>query len=228
MSFYDTLQKETAPDRERLLSNPLFAEVMAGRVTRELYIAFLTEAYHHVKHTVPLMMACGGRLTDEHEWLRERITHYIDEEYGHHEWILSDIAAAGGDAEAVRKGRPSPETELMVAYAYDTIQRGNPVGFFGMVHVLEGTSIELATAAAGQIAGALGLPKKALTYLNSHGALDLEHVDFFRDLVNRLDREADRTAVIHSARMFFRLYGDIFHRLHQEYSPCNFKQAASF
>ena len=32
-------------------------------------------------------------------------------------------------------------TELMVAYAYDTIARGNPVGFFGMVHVLEGTSV---------------------------------------------------------------------------------------
>ena len=27
---------------------------------------------------------------------------------------------------------------MMVAYAYDTIARGNPVGFLGMVHVLEG------------------------------------------------------------------------------------------
>ena len=227
MSFYEELLSATAPDRARLLSVPLFTEVMAGRATRELYIAFLTEAYHHVKHTVPLMMACGGRLTDEHEWLRERITHYIDEEYGHHEWILNDIGAAGGDAEVVRHSRPSAETELMVSYAYDTIHRGNPVGFFGMVHVLEGTSIELATAAAGQIAGALQLPKKAFTYLNSHGALDLEHVDFFRDLVNRLDRPADRDAVVHGARMFFRLYGDIFRHLHLEYFSCNSKAAVS-
>ncbi len=227
MSFHEELLHATAPDRARLLSNPLFAEVMAGKATRELYIAFLTQAYHHVRYTVPLMMACGGRLTGEHEWLRELITHYIEEEYGHHEWILSDIAAAGGDVAAARRSQPSAETELMVAYAYDTIQRGNPVGFFGMVHVLEGTSTELATAAAGQIAAALQLPKKAFTYLNSHGALDLEHVDFFRDLVNRLDRVEDRAAVIHGARMFFRLYGDIFRQLHQEYFSCNSKAAVS-
>jgi hypothetical protein len=39
--------------------------------------------------------------------------------------------------------------ELMVAYLYDLIARGNPVGLFGMVNVLEGTSIALATQAAG-------------------------------------------------------------------------------
>ncbi len=36
----------------------------------------------------------------------------------------------------------------MVAYVYDYIARRNPVGFFGMVHVLEGTSTALATTAA--------------------------------------------------------------------------------
>ena len=34
---------------------------------------------------------------------------------------------------AVLDAGPSPATELMVAYAYDTIHRGNPVSFFGMV-----------------------------------------------------------------------------------------------
>ena len=37
---------------------------------------------------------------------------------------------------------PNVATELMVAYAYDTIQRINPMAFFGMVYVLEGTSIQ--------------------------------------------------------------------------------------
>ena len=32
---------------------------------------------------------------------------YVDEEIGHHEWILADIAAAGGDAEAVRAASPT-------------------------------------------------------------------------------------------------------------------------
>lgn len=111
---------------------------------------------------------------------------YIDEEYGHHEWVLDDIVASGGDRESARHSVPAFETEMMVAYAYDLIERGNPVGFFGMVHVLEGTSTALATNASQRLASALGLPKTAFTYLSSHGALDVSHVDFFRDIVNEL------------------------------------------
>jgi hypothetical protein len=37
-------------------------------------------------------------------------------------------------------------------------QRGNPLGFFGMVHVLEGTSVSLALLAADAIQKPLGLP----------------------------------------------------------------------
>ena len=220
MSFYDRLQAETAGERAQLLAQPLFADALAGRVTVPLYVAFLTQAYHHVKHTVPLMMACGARLGDDREWLREKITAYIEEEYGHHEWVLADIAASGGDAEAARRGEPAFETEMMVAYAYDLIARGNPAGFFGMVHVLEGTSTALATQAAQQIAGALQLPQKAFSYLSSHGSLDIEHVDFFRELVERMT-PADQQAVVHAARRFYRLYGDIFARLHKEHSTCN-------
>ena len=85
---------------------------------------------------------------------------YIEEEAGHDEWILADIAACGGDAEAVRRGSPSPATELMVAYAYDTIERGNPIGFLGMVHVLEGTSVALALLAADRIQDNLRPPRQ--------------------------------------------------------------------
>lgn len=220
MTFHQVLERETQQARAGFLSLPLFADAMAGRVSVPLYTAFLTEAYHHVKHTVPLMMACGARLTDDYEWLREKLVHYIEDEVGHQEWILNDIAACGGDAEAVRRGRPAHATEVMVAYAYDTVQRGNPVGFFGMVHVLEGASTALATNAAGQIAQALKLPKKAFSYLNSHGALDIGHVQFFNDLVDGFDKPSDRAAIVHASRSFSRLYGDIFRHLHQEHASC--------
>jgi pyrroloquinoline quinone (PQQ) biosynthesis protein C len=217
MSFHQTLEQATSAERAALLAQPLFADAIAGRVDRPLYCAFLTQAFHHVRHTVPLMMAAGGRLGPDHEWLREKLVHYIEEEYGHHEWVLNDIRAAGGDADAARTSAPSFATEMMVAYAYDTVQRGNPVGFFGMVHVLEGTSTALATQAAHSLARALDLPPRAFSYLSSHGALDVQHVDFFRELVDRLDRPADQAAVIHASRRFYRLYGEIFAQLHREW-----------
>jgi hypothetical protein len=158
-------------------------------------------------------MACGARLPERLEWLRHGVAEYIEEEYGHEQWILADLAAAGFDSAAARDGTPSAETELMVSYAYDTVQRGNPVGFFGMVLVLEGTSAAIATRAAEIIGAKLELPRRACTYLLSHGNLDQQHVGHFDALIDRLDETADRAAVLHAARMFYRLYGDVFRAL---------------
>ncbi len=200
MNCFAELEQATQSERARLLAAPIIAEAFAGRVNRDQYRAFLTQAYHHVRHTVPLLMACGGRLPARLEWLRDAVAHYIAEELGHQEWILNDIAAAGGDAETVRHGQPAFETEFMVAYAYDT-------------YVLESTSVTLATQVAEVLSPNLDLPKKAFSYLTSHGSLDLSHMDDFRRLVNRLDDPADRAAVIDSAQRFFRLYGDVIRAL---------------
>ncbi len=213
MNFYQELVLGTQTDREALLSSPVIVDCLSGRVSLETYVAFLTEAYHHVRHTVPLLMACGARLPDRLDWLRSAIVEYIDEEHGHERWILDDLAACGADARAAASQRPRLPTELMVSYAYDTIARGYPVGFFGMVFVLEGTSVAIATEAATIIRRELALPASAFTYLRSHGSVDQKHIGDYERIVNRLDDAADRNAVLHAARAFFRLYGEVFRQL---------------
>ena len=213
MQFFDQLQYQTSDAREYLLGAPVIHAALTGTASREQYLAFLAQAYHHVKHTTPLLMACGARLPERLEWLREATAEYIEEELGHQEWILNDIRACGGDAEAVRQAQPALPTELMVAYVYDRIARHNPVSFFGMVNVLEGTSIALATQAAKVLQDRLGLPAQAFSYLTSHGSLDREHIEFFKGLMNRLDDEHDQAAIVHTARVVYRLYGDMFRSL---------------
>jgi len=213
MSFFDELQSATAAERQALYATPVIREALAGQVSLEGYRAFLTQAYYHVRHTVPLMMACGARLPARLEWLRAAVCEYIDEEYGHEQWILSDITACGGDADSVRDGQPSLPIELMVSFLYDLIARGNPVGLFGMVNVLEGTSIALATQAAGAIREGLQLPPTAFSYLSTHGSLDIGHMDTYRDLMNRLDEPADQQAVIHASKVVYQLYADMFRGL---------------
>ncbi len=209
MAFFDTLQAETAEARAHVMQAPVLAAITEGRFDLNSYTWFLTQAYHHVRHTVPLMMSCGGRLPDHLEFVRKALVEYIDEEYGHQEWILNDLAACGEDKETIRNGKPHAAIELMVAYLYDQIQRGNPVAFFGMVQVLEGTSIELATPMGEKIQKQLNLPDRAFSYLFSHGALDQDHFEFFRDLMNAVTHRADQQAIIDSARMVYRLYGDM-------------------
>lgn len=213
MKFHEQLARATAADRQYLLAAPVIGRCLAGEVARELYVEFLTQAYHHVRHTVPLMMAVGARLPDRHRWLQEAVLHYLDEETGHDEWILNDIANAGGDRAAAAASQPAVATDAMIAYAYDTVMRRNPLGFFGMVHVLEGTSVALALQAADRIQQALGLPAKAMTYLRSHGELDKEHVNHLADILERFEEPGDREAVIRCARGIYWLYGQMFRGL---------------
>jgi len=213
MGFYQQLQEQTAAERARLMQTALVRTATQRPISLQSYIDFLTQAYHHVKHTLPLLMAAGARMDEAHGWLRIAIAEYIEEETGHEEWILNDIKACGGDADAVRHGQPAIETELMVSYAYDTIARINPVGFFGMVQVLEGTSVKAATIAAQNIQQGLGLPNKAFTYLLSHGDLDQDHIRFFESLMDKITDPAEQALVVHCAKVFYRLYGDIFRSL---------------
>lgn len=207
--FFNTLVNKTEEAKQELFNQPVIQKTLAGEITLSRYQTFLTQAYHHVKHTVPLLMACGSRLPQSHNKLQLAIAEYIDEEIGHEQWILNDLKATGADPELIRNEKPSMATELMVAYAYHQIDRVNPLAFFGMVHVLEGTSIALATQTAGLVKNTLNLPESAFSYLNSHGSLDIEHVKFFESLMNNINCTEDQKVIIHSANMFYHLYGDV-------------------
>ena len=213
MSFHRQLLQQSADARQGLLATPIIQGCLLGEVSLPSYVAFLREAYHHVRHTVPLLQATKAALPTRHGWLRGPLDEYIHEEAGHDEWILHDIAACGADAESVRHGPPGLATEVMVAYAYDTIARRNPLGFFGMVHVLEGTSVSLALMAADAIQAPLGLPDAAFSYLRSHGTLDQQHTAHFELLMDQVDDARDQADIVHAARAFFRLYGEVFRSL---------------
>jgi pyrroloquinoline quinone (PQQ) biosynthesis protein C len=213
MSFHAQLLARTADARERLVGIPIIQGCLRGEVSLPSYVAFLSEAYHHVRHTVPLLRACKAALPPRHAWLNDAMDEYVAEETGHDEWILDDLRACKVDAQAVRAGRPGAATEVMVAYAYDTIARGNPLGFFGMVHVLEGTSVALALMAADRIQRELELPDAAFSYLRSHGSLDQAHTAHFEMLMDDITDPVDQEDIVHAAGMFYRLYGDVFRSL---------------
>jgi len=214
-SFFDRLVRETEAERQAMLSLPIIQAGLKGEISRDVYIAYLTEAYHHVKHTVPLMQATKAHTPTDRTVIHDALDEYIDEEKGHEEWILNDIRHAGGDADAARASDPAFGTEMMVAYAYDYVTRINPIGFFGMVFVLEGTSTALATQAAEKLMTSLGLSKNCFSYLLSHGALDLEHMEFFKGLMTKITDPADQDAIIHMAKRMYRLFGAMFESVTQ-------------
>ena len=209
MGFFDRLRLETLDAQLAFAAVPQLQAGLAGTISRATYIAYLTQAYHHVRHTVPLLTEARDRLAHRPEMARA-LGEYIAEEDGHEAWILDDIAAAGGDRDAAAASPPAAATTAMVDHAYHVIRTGNPVGLFGMVYVLEGTSVAVAERGAAAVREALDLPEAAFSYLTSHGALDKEHMRFFAELMDRMDDPADQQAIIDMARDMFGLFGAMF------------------
>jgi pyrroloquinoline quinone (PQQ) biosynthesis protein C len=217
MPFFDRLVADTREWQARFTATPQLVAGLTGRISLRDYIAYLTQAYHHVRHTVPLMREARARLA-ENAMLVLAFDDYIQEEIGHEQWILDDIEAAGGDAAAAAASEPAPQTAAMIAHAYQVVREGNPIALFGMVFVLEGTSVAMASQGAAAVQAALGLPKTALRYLTSHGSLDQEHMKFFEELMNRIDDPADQRAIIQMARDMFDLFGGLFESIELEES----------
>lgn len=212
MSFYDKLASETASERERFLAIPLIRRAIAEGASRETYLAFLAEAYHHVSHTFPLLALAASRTSDER--YQDGLFEYMKEERGHEQWILDDIVVFGGDRQAVQRSLPSPATAAMVGYSYYAIEHLSPYALLGSIHVLEGMSVLLADRLADRLTANWGQSDaKGFSYLRSHGSLDQDHVAFFRTLINGFDDPATQRLIIESSRTFHYLYGNIFREI---------------
>jgi pyrroloquinoline quinone (PQQ) biosynthesis protein C len=216
MNLYDRLVKETETARLSLYSVPQLRDGLGGKISRDTYIAYLTEAYHHVSHTVPFLMRMGAALPPEKKFMHPSIIKYLAEEVGHEEWILNDIEAAGGNKESARRSSPNLETQVLIAYNYDYITRKNPMGFLGMVFMLESTSTQIANAGADALKNALNLPNKAFSYLYSHGEIDISHMKFFEETVNQITNQADQDAIIEVANNTFRLFANLLSAIPHE------------
>ncbi|SMF60155.1 Pyrroloquinoline quinone (PQQ) biosynthesis protein C [Tistlia consotensis] len=217
MSLHDRLLADSAEARDGFLAIPIIGRAVTGEVPRALYLAFLSQAYHHVRHTCPLLSLAAARTEDE--GYRAALYEYLEEERGHDEWILDDISAIGGAPAATLLAPARPPCRAMVGYAYHAIDRISPYALLGMVHVLEGMSTLLASQAAEALQRAFGGEDAdggpGFVYLTTHGALDVGHTAFFRKVVDSLDPIAAAEPIIDGARMFYWLYGNIFRDLEQ-------------
>jgi len=217
ISFYDWLGVETASAQAEFRTIPVIARTLAEGVERGLYLDFLGSAYHHVRYTCPLLGLALSRCEREDGAFRAGLLDYLEEEKGHEDWILEDIAALGGDRQRVETG-PSPfPVRMMIAYATYAIEHLSPYALLGMVFVLEGSSVALARAAAGAIEQRVGSGEggagSGFRYLTSHGHLDESHLDHLARLLDKIDRPDRRILIAQAAQDFFRLYGDIFRAL---------------
>ncbi len=210
IAFYDRLVAETEAERQAFMALPIIRKALVGGLSKDVYLGYLSEAFHHVKHTVPLMALVNDHLGADRSAFRIGLADYAVQKRGQERWILHDIDHAGGDAEAVKNGEPSGATQALVAFAYDYVAQVSPIAIFGMIFVIERTGSGLAERAVGHFMETLGLPRKCFSYLLSHGFTDFAEQGFFEGLMAQVNDPADQDAIIHMAQRMYGLYGQVF------------------
>ncbi len=210
IAFYDRLVAETEAERSTFMALPIIRKALVGGLSRQVYLGYLSEAFHHVRHTVPLMALVNDHLGADHSAFRIGLADYAVQKRGQERWILHDIDRTGGDAEAVRNGEPSGATQALVEFAYDYVAQVNPMAIFGMIFVIERTGSGLAEKAVEHFMETLGLPRKCFSYLLSHGFTDFAEKGFFEGLMAQVTDPLEQDAIIHMAQRMYGLYGKVF------------------
>lgn len=78
---------------------------------------------------------------------------------------------------------------------------------------LTGTGRPRRNAGADSIMQSLHLPQNAFSYLFSHGSLDIEHMKFFEQTVNKIEDPLDQSAIIEVAQNAFELFAQVLNAI---------------
>ncbi len=200
---------------EGLMAIDPIRATLAGQLDPRLYVAYLTNVFHYAQHSATVIALAGSRCVASHPALAQYLFKHADEELGHEQWALDDLAALGVPAERVRASRPVPACAAMVGYEYFIAGHANPVGLFGWLYTLEAMGDELggriAQAAAPRLAGAGG---RGVKFLAGHGVADHDPTaDLTRMISTHVAEAADKADVDHVADVVGQLYVDMFRQI---------------
>jgi len=201
-----------------ILSVEVVKDVLAGRLDRAVYIAYLSNVFHYAQHSATVIAMAGARAVQRHPELARYLMHHADEELGHEQWALDDLAALGVPAETVRASRPNTACAAMIGYEYYIAGHANPVALFGWLYTLEAMGDDLgsriAQAIGPQLAGTGG---RGLKFLAGHGETDHDHTaDLTRMISTHITDPADRADVDHVADVVGELYVSMFQQIGAE------------
>jgi pyrroloquinoline quinone (PQQ) biosynthesis protein C len=187
----------------RLEQSRFYHDIMAGQRVRELYVAYLREAYHYVRLTSGFTPLAARRMDPELLGLRQWILHHSAHEMGHELMALKDLENLGLSRESVRASRPLPGTWAWVSFFHYQVTQAQPFAAMGVLYFLEGMAAKLAPVVAGKVLGTLeGNEKRAITFFREHGTLDTEHTEEQKDMLKKFcTRSEDEQVVAETIRL---------------------------
>jgi pyrroloquinoline quinone (PQQ) biosynthesis protein C len=204
MPFFADLVARTDEARRAFETNPVIQDGVAQGLPLERYRALLLELYHVVWQFNPVCASAASRLDDGHRALRYHLYEHMHEESGHEQWVMNDLAAIGVAEAAVRAHRPAPHTLALVGYNHWAADRGHPASVMGMLYSLEVIASVYGGAFAAAIRERLLLEgEQGISFIGSHADMDTQHLAGLRKVLNTIEDEPAREAIVESTTVNF-------------------------
>lgn len=204
LPFFADLVTRTDEARREFETNAVVLDAVAHGMTIERYRKLLLELYHVVWHFNPVCAAAASRVPDAQRQVRYFLYEHMHEESGHEEWVMNDLEAVGVGQADTRAYQPSVHTLALTGYNYWSADRRHPCSVLGMMYVLEVIASVYGGTFSSAIRESLLLQgDRGVSFISSHATMDMEHMAMLRKLLNTVDDDATREAIVESTVVNF-------------------------
>ena len=204
LPFFAELVMLTDEDRRGFETHATVVDAVAQGMSVERYRALLLELYPVVWHFNPVCASAASRLRDDNTAVRMFLYEHMHEEAGHEQWVMNDLQAVGVEPDTTRAHIAAPHTLALVGYNHWAAERRHPCSVLGMMYTLEVIASVYGGPFSSAIRESLLLQGDAgVSFISSHASLDAEHMVVLRQVLNQVQGDEARSAVVESVRVNF-------------------------
>jgi pyrroloquinoline quinone (PQQ) biosynthesis protein C len=204
LPFFVDLITRTDEARREFETNPVVLDAVAHGMPIARYRRLLLELYHLVWHFNPVCAAAASRVPDKLRQVRYFLYEHMHEESGHEQWVTNDLDAVGVSQATLLAHQPSLNTLALVGYNHWAADRRDPCSVLGMMYTLEVIASVYGGTFAEAIRGSLLLEgDRGVSFISSHATMDAQHMAELRQVLNTVDDEAAREAIVESTLVNF-------------------------
>ena len=210
LPFFADLVSRTDEARRAFESHSKVLDIVANGLPLERYRKLLLELYHVVWHFNPVCAAAASRVSDAHKQVRYFLYDHMNEEKGHEEWVVNDLDAMGVRVGQVLDYRPTDMMLALNGYNYWAADRRHPCSVLGMLYALEVIASVYGGPMTAAITESLLLQgDRGISFISAHATLDAEHMADLRVILNTLQDDASKEAIIESTVFNFHQFGRV-------------------
>ena len=211
LPFFADLIKRTDVARREFETKPVVLDAVAHGMPIERYRKLLLELYHLVWHFNPVCAAAASRVPDKLRQVRYFLYEHMHEESGHEQWVMNDLEAVGVRQATMLAHQPALTTLALTGYNYWAADRRDPCSVLGMMYTLEVIASVYGGTFAEAIRGSLLLEgDRGVSFISSHATMDAEHMAELRQVLNTIDDDAAREAIVESTLVNFHHFTRMF------------------